>query len=265
MKKLTYTNSANGLSMEFSSDSRTMHLDLRNFDGCSVGASAVTYKPVGLPGEKLITGTLNSRTIILPVEFTATDGGKYSRTGALAIWEQLLRTFQPLNEGWLVWTDGTQSRRIKCRTAETPKLTQVLPFLFSSQISLIADFPYWESTEEHSVSVAASASAVMVDNTCGIAVPLCIDVPSGGSQPLIYNRTSDCGLSFSIAPEQSCTVDTRECTVTLADGSYANHLLSADSEFFTLLPGSNELQILGTGSGSNTAVIRWRDLFMGVY
>ena len=85
LEKLTYTNSTNGLSMEFSSDSRTMHLDLRNFDGCSVGASAVTYKPVGLPGEKLITGTLNSRTIIVPVEFTATDGGKYSRTGALGL------------------------------------------------------------------------------------------------------------------------------------------------------------------------------------
>ena len=265
MKKLTYTNSANGLSMEFSSDSRTMHLDLRNFDGCSVGASAVTYKPVGIDGEKLITGTLNSRTIILPVEFTAISGGKYSRAGALGIWEQLLRTFIPLNDGWLVWTDGTRSRRIKCRTAETPKLTQVLPFLFSAQISLIADYPYWESTEEHSVSVAASASAVTVDNTCGIAVPLCIDVPSGGSQPLIYNRTAGCGLSFSIAPEQDCTVDTRECTVTLDDGSFANHLLSADSEFFRLLPGENVIQVLGTGSGSDTAKIRWRDLYMGVY
>lgn len=264
MKKVTYTNSVNGLSMEFSSNSPEMHLDLREFDGCSVGATAITYKPVELDGQRFISSSLNARTINLPVEFTAKSDGRYSRTGALAVWEKLLNTFMPLHEGWLVWTNGTESRRIRCRTAETPQLTQKLPYLFSASISLIADYPFWESTSEHSMAMAVSTTAVTVNNSCGIAVPLCIDVPSGGSQPLIYNRTAGCGISFAIAPEQSCTVDTRECTVTLADGTYANHLLNVDSEFFRLLPGNNEFYFLGVGGG-DSAVIRWRDQFMGVY
>lgn len=265
MKKLTYTNLVNGLSAEFSSDSKTMHLVLDQFDGSSVGASAITYKPVELDGQKIISTTLNARTINVPVEFTAISDGKYSRSGALEIWEKLLRVFVPLHEGWLVWSDGSKSRRIKCRTAETPKLTQILPYLFSASFSLVADYPYWESTEEHSVSVAASATAVTINNACGLAVPLCIDVPAGGPQPLIYNRTAGCGVSFAIAPDQACTVDTRECAVTLADGSYANNLLTVDSEFFWLKPGENVFQILGVGSGGDTAAIRWRDLYMGVY
>lgn len=264
MRKLTYTNLTNGLTAEFSSESPTMHLNLADFDGCSLGASAISYKPVELDGQKLISTSLNARTIVVPVEISARADGRFSRAGALAAWEQLLKVFVPLHEGWLTWTDGTNSRRIKCRTAEVPQLTQTLPFLFSATVSLIADFPYWESLTEHSIAVTASAAAVTVNNTCGLAVPLCVDVPAGGSAPLIYNRTTGCGLSFAIAPEQSCTVDTRECTVTLADGSYANHLLSVESEFFRLAPGNNELQVLGTGT-SNTATIRWKDMYTGVY
>ena len=47
MRKLTYTNLVNGLSAEFSSQSRTIHLDLKNFDGCSAGAPEVTPIPAG--------------------------------------------------------------------------------------------------------------------------------------------------------------------------------------------------------------------------
>lgn len=264
MRKITYTNLVNGLSAEFSSQSRTMHLDLKNFDGCSAGASSVTYRPVEFDGQRTISTNLTARTIVVPVQFTAVENGRYSRAGALAVWEKLLRTFVPLHEGWLVWSDGTNSRRIKCRLSETPLLTEVLPFLFSASFSLVADFPYWEDCTEQTVDVSASASAVAVNNSCGLAVPLCVDVPSGGSQPLIYNRTTGKGVAFAIAPGSDCVVDTRECTVTLSDGTLANHLLTVDSEFFRLAPGENEIQVLGVGSGSNTAKIRWRNLYTGV-
>lgn len=264
MKKLTFTNLVNGLSAEFSSESRTMHLILDQFDGSSVGASAIAYKPVDLDGQRLISTSLNARSVAVPVEFTAMTDGKYSRAGALAVWDKLLKVFSPLHEGWLVWSDGTNSRRIKCRAAETPNLTQVLPFLFSATFSLVADRPYWEDVQEHSVAVAASATAITINNACGLAAPFCVDVPASGSAPLIYNRTTGKNIAFTKSPGQACTVDTRECVVTLADGSFANHLLTVESEFFQLVPGNNELQILGTG-GSDTAVIRWRDLFLGVY
>ena len=264
MRKLTYTNLVNGLSAEFSSQSKTMHLDLKNFDGCSAGASSVAYRPVESDGQRTISTNLTARTIVVPVQFTAVENGRYSRKGALAVWERLLRTFVPLHEGWLVWSDGTNSRRIKCRLSETPQLTQVLPFLFSASFSLVADFPYWEDCTEHSLTVTASAASVTVSNPCGLEVPFSVDIPSGGSQPLIYSRTADKRISFAVSPPGGCTVDTRECTVTLSDGTLANHLLTVDSEFFRLLPGDNDIQILGTGSSSDSAAIRWRDLYMGV-
>lgn len=255
----------NGLSAEFSSESPTMHLDLKQFDGSSAGSSAVVYSPAEFDGQKTISTSLAARTIVLPVEFSAVVNGKRSRAGALAVWEQLLKVFVPLHEGWLVWTDGTNSRRIKCRTVETPKLTQILPWLFSASFSLVADYPYWEDCAEKSVTVTYSMSSVNVENTCGLEVPFCVDISGGGSsQPYIYSRTADKYIVFAIAPGSACTVDTRECTVTLADGTLANHLLSVESEFFRLLPGSNQIQVLSTVSESDSAVIRWRDLYMGV-
>ena len=148
----------NGLSAEFSSESSTMHLDLKQFDGASAGASAVVYSPVEFDGQRTISANLNARTIVLPVEFSAVADGKRSRAGAIAVWEQLLRVFVPLHEGWLVWSDGTNSRRIKCRTVETPKFTQVLPWLFSASFSLIADYPYWEDVSEQSALRHSTAS-----------------------------------------------------------------------------------------------------------
>ena len=264
MRKLTYTNLVNGLSAEFSSESKTMHLDLKNFDGCSAGASAVTYRPVEFDGQRTISANLTARTIVVPVQFTGTENGKHSRKAALAVWGKLLKVFVPLHDGWLVWSDGTNSRRIKCRLSETPQISEVLPFLFSASFSLVADFPYWDDCSETSLEVSASASTVTVTNSCGLEVPFCVDIPSGGSQPLIYSRTADKRISFAISPGSGCTVDTRECTVTLSDGTLANNLLTVDSEFFRLSPGANEIQVLGVGSGSNPAVIRWRNLYMGV-
>lgn len=263
MRKVTYTNSVNGLSMAFSSDSATNHLDLKNFDGCSASAKAVTYTPAALDGQKLISLNLSPRTIVLPIQIAVRSGGKYSRRDALDIWDKALKTFVPLHEGVLVWTDGTSSRQIKCRTSETPKITEVLPFLFSASISLIADFPYWEDCTEQSLDVEASATAYTISNSCGLAVPVYVDVPSGGSAPLIYNRTLDTGITFAQTPDSDCVVDTKECTVTLSDGTLANNLLTVDSEFFWLAAGDNEVQVLGTGS-SNTATIRWRNLYLGV-
>ena len=260
MRKVTYTNLANGLSAEFSSESALMHLDVKGFDGSSAGARTVVYSPVGLDGQKLVSARLGARTITLPVEFTARADGRYSRQGALAVWERLLRVFVPLHEGWLTWTDGLRSRRIKCRLAETPQLSERLPFLFAASFSLIADYPYWEDCTEQTASL--SALDTQINNTCGIAVPFCVDLPAGGSQPAILSMTEGRGIAFARPPQQACTVDMRECTVTLADGTNANNLLTVNSEFFTLAPGLNTIRTLDIGTGG--AALRWRALYMGV-
>ena len=259
MRKVTYTNLVNNLSAEFSSEDPLMHLDLKGFDGASVGARTVTYRPVGLDGQKLVSAHLNARTITLPVEFAARENGRYSRQGALAVWESLLRVFVPLHEGRLTWTDGTRSRRINCRLAETPQLTQRLPFLFGATFSLVADYPYWEDCTEQTASL--STGETQINNTCGIAVPFCVELPAGG-QPAIVSATAGKGIGFAAAPPQACTVDMRECTVTLADGTNANNLLTVNSEFFTLAPGVNTIRALDLGTGGTA--LRWRALYMGV-
>ena len=260
MRKVTYTNLVNGLSAEFSSESALMHLDIKGFDGASAGGRTVVYTPVGLDGQRLVRANLAARTITLPVEFTEIADGRYSRQGALAVWERLLKVFVPLHEGWLTWTDGVRSRRIKCRLSETPRLTERLPFLFAASFSLIADYPYWEDCTEQTVSLASVDT--QVDNDCGLSVPFCVDIPSGGSQPAILSATVGKGIAFAQPPPQNCTVDMRECTVTLADGTNANNLLTANSEFFMLVPGKNIIRTLDIGTGG--AVLRRRALYMGV-
>lgn len=265
MRKITYTNSANGLSAEFSSDDPLMHLNLKSFDGCSVGANAVTYSPVESDGQRTVSVNLSARTIVLSVEIAGKADGKYSREHALRRMGEIMRVFVPLHDGVLTWTDGENTRTINCRTVEAPRFSEMLPFMFSASISLTADYPYWEDIVEHSVELHGGEVNTVVENDCGIAVPVRIDVPTGGSQPLIYSRTAGAGVAFAIAPEQDCTVDTKECTVTLADGTFANHLLSAQSSYFKVLPGKNEIITLGVGSGNDKAVLRWKNLYTGVF
>ena len=73
--------------------------------------------------------------------------------------------------------------------------------------------------------------------------------------PAIFKPESE-GYSITFPDLSNC--------FTLSDGTLANNLLTVDSEFFRLSPGANEIQVLGVGSGSNPAVIRWRNLYMGV-
>lgn len=270
MRKITYTNSVNGLSAEFSSDNPLMHLDLKNFDGSSVGATSVTYKPVEFDGQRVISTNLSARTIILPIQFTAKVNGRYSRAAALDKWTEILKTFVPLHSGTLTWTDGTKSRRIACRTLETPQITEILPYLFSAQIQLVADYPYWEDVEEQSLilSMYNSTAEMSVNNTCGIPLPFCIDVPAGLSKWGIHGwlkGVKNIGtLAFHAALEQPCTIDTKNCTVTAADGTLVNNLLTADSSFFRIVPGTNVFLYMNTYTENDTATLRWRNLYMGV-
>lgn len=263
MRKITYTNSINGLSAEFSSDDPLMHLDLKNFDGCSVGANSVVYKPVEFDGQRVISTNLSARTIILPIQFTAKSNGRYSRAAALDKWTEILKTFVPLHSGTLTWTDGTKSRRITCRTLETPQITEMLPYLFSAQIQLVADYPYWEDVEEQSLDLSQD---MYIDNNCGIPLPFCIDVPAGSSSFGISGWLYGVGrigtLTFHTVIAQACTIDTKNCTVTAADGTLVNNLLTADSAFFKMLPGRNAF--IYSAILTDTATLRWRNLYMGV-
>ena len=260
MRKITYTNAVNGLSVEFSTENPLMHLNLEGFDGSSVSANSITYTPVEYDGQKTVLNNLSARTITLPLEFSAKVDGKYSRSEALKVWEKLCSVFVPIHCGTLVWTDGTRSRQIECRAAEVPRITQVLPFMFSTVVNLVADFPYWEDTNENSKTLS-SGVGITVTNECALAVPCYIDVTaSASSQFSCVNATVGKGLSFT-GYSGSFTIDSKKCAVILSDGSYGNQYLGVSSEYFWLAPGDNTFHVANYSSG---LTIRWKNMYLGV-
>lgn len=265
MRKITYQNSVNGLAMSFSSTDALTHLDA--LDGSSCGSRRITYTPFGMDGQKLISANLDARTITVSVSFTDIRDGKYSREAALLKWRELLRVFVPGNTGVLTWTDGTNSRQIVCETVETPNYTQRLPWLFSAELTLIADSPYWYDTAVNTLEIDGTYSSFTLNNDCGLPVPFQVTVTQRGAQPFIFSKTLNKGIVFArgIGSADGCVVDTESCTVTLFDGSLANHLLAPASDFFRLVPGDNELDLLpGVGSSAGTGVLTWRKAYMGV-
>lgn len=232
---------------------------LDGMDGCSCGSTAVTYKPIEFDGQRLISTNLNSRTLRLDVSFSGRNGALYSRSAAIAHYNEIQRVLVPGQMGTLTWTDGDNSRFIRCRCSETPLPTEVLPFLFRASIQLIADIPLWYDGNEETVTLD-NGGTVTIDNDCGIPVPVMIDVdPSSDLFVVVNNRGG--GLGFVKSISGGFTIDTGNCTVISDGGEYVNNQLDVDSEFFKLMPGNNVLVFAGQAG----VTIRWRRAFMGVY
>lgn len=87
----------------------------------------------------------------------------------------------------------------------------------------------------------------------------------------IYNTTTDenLGFSYNILDGRVVTFDLSHSVkrVLLDDGTNLTGYLSGDSDLatFHLAPGSNTVQVLGTGAGGNTSIIMsWYDRFVGI-
>ena len=259
MRAVTFSNPQNGLSATFSTDTPMMFLE--NFNGNSCGAEAITQKPLEFDGQRLILTSLNARTIEFAINFGGIENGRYSHSAALEKWDLIQKLFVPGVVGTLTWTDGKVSRFIKCRTVETPDCTQILPFLYKAEFQLIADLPLWYDTVEQVVTLS-SGYTVDILNDCGIAVPFLVESSvSAGAAFLMVSKAANASLSFSSSESVSFTIDTAECTVTDSNGELMNYLLMAESEFFKLLPGKNQIVFANTGA---SATIKWRKAFMGV-
>lgn len=272
MPKITFENNTNGLSVEFSTETPMQFLS--DFDGNSAGSNAITYAPLGLNGQKLIRTSLSARTITATVHVGGVEEGKYSRAAARKRWEEIQRVLVPGDVGRLVWTDGTVSRFIDCRTEATPKTSEVLPFMLSASFAFVADSPLWFDVEEQVVTFESSGP-MEVQNDCGVAVPFVYEVETGSSSAgpwlliVPYNGFSPFALAlFEDVPSNSrCIIDTSTCTVKLYEGGssdyvLSNHLLSVDSSFGSLQPGKNVMYC--TWSSGCTARVRWRRAYMGV-
>ncbi len=259
MRKIKFENKTNGLSAEFSTDTPMMFLE--SFDGCSCGTTDIVYKPFDLDGQYFISGSLNPRTIPFVVNFGGKDERGYSRRIALGKWEKLQAVFAPGSSGVLTWTDGTNSRFIKVRCTELSRPKEILPFLFSASISVTADKPLWLDTVENVVSFSG-ISDIEINNDCGIAVPVQIDISAGAQIILIYNFTVGKGVGLDETAVGNFTIDCGECTVKNSAGELCSHLISVWSDYWYLAPGINRIH---AGGQPQYARIRWRRAYAGVY
>lgn len=262
MQKITYENYSNGLSASFSRDSPRSFL--AEFDGNSVGSTAVTYKPAEFDGERFISANLNARTVTFTAEWYGVRKGRYSIEESYKMWERIQRVFVTGDMGKLTWTNGVQTRFIECRTSELPNFTRVIGCKLSAEFKLVADYPYWQDVNEQFVDLSGYnvSNDIYITNSCGIAVPfvfVCV-----GSSPLLGNLTTGEGLSLDLPDGSNAHVeiDTRRCTVK-SDGVICNEYLYPNSSFFKLAPGTNRLKI-GYFSNTSESFIKWRDHYLGV-
>lgn len=262
MQKITYENYLNGLSASFANDSPQAFLAA--FDGNSAGCTAITYKPAEFDGEKFISANLDARTITFTAEWYGVDGGKFSVKQSYQKWGRLQSVFVPGNMGKLTWTNGRESRFIECRASELPSLTRVVGNKFSAEFKLVADYPYWQDVNENAFDFSGYSigDPLTITNGCGVAVPFVFTC--AGGNPMLASLTANAMIVVS-RPEDTTAVeiDTRQCVVT-AGGELCNQYLSADSEFFKLMPGDNSLRIANLGYTANDCAMTWHEHFTGV-
>ena len=161
--------------------------------------------------------------------------------------------------GTLTWANGAESRFIKCRTAETPKPSELLPYLFRASFSLTADYPMWFDSVENVAQL--STGGVTIENPCGIEVPFIAEV-SAASDVFVMVRMSDgAGIGLANRINEDFTIDTAACTVTTASGELVNNQLNVNSRFFGILPGTNRFNVAGHG----VVTLKWRKAYMGIF
>lgn len=280
MQRITFHNNQNDLEYSFATDTpRTL---LSAFDGNSLGAEFVQFKPIDFDGSKTLSHTLNARTVTFTADWYAVEGGKRSRAAALDEWEKLQWVFSPGDAGVLTWTNGTDIRTIECYANEIPVLHEKTRGLFSADFTLTADYPLWKGSVLHSAVFNGrfTMELVEIENTCPVFVPPLIKI-EGGIVSLM--RTNRAGKSY---PDKTLEIDPSRCSADKAvyiDNEQQlvyqyspddtgkkldrNYSLTPFSDFFSLYPGVNGIVLTmnaNVGDAETTVTFNWWDRYLGV-
>lgn len=265
MQKITFHNNQNGLEYTFAAD--TPRALLVEFDGNSLGAEFVQFKPVGFDGSKTSSYTLNARTITFTADWYAVEGGKRSREKALAEWDKMQYVFAPGQTGILTWTNGVQTRTIECYANETPAIREKVRGLFSAEFTLTADHPLWRG-EEHSVVLNQTNTDFIVTNTCPIVVPPIFTVEAkqlvvrvngnfialGGSDTYLYKLLLDCEKRRAVGYYSASSYEPAH------EADYSR-FVNPSYSYPVLNPGEN---IVRSEGGSASVTVTWHDRYLGV-
>lgn len=277
MQKITFHNNVNDLEVSFATD--TPGAFLSAFDGNSLGAEFVQFKPLSHDGSRTLSHTLDARTVTFTAVWYAVEGGRRSRPKALEMWQKLQYAFAIGDKGTLTWTNGTDVRTIECYAAETPALHESVGSLFSAEFTLTADYPLWRGNTAHSKSFSGrfTSDGLTIENICPIAVPFVAVLD--GSIASIYCPKQAKRLDIDITRRGGygypVYIDTAKQRVygfsPNADGEITEDdltaCLSPRSAFFDLMPGSNLIVLtMNAGAAETDATVKfeWYDYYLGV-
>lgn len=269
MQRITFHNNQNGLEYTFATD--TPRALLAAFDGNSLGAEFVQFKPVGFDGSKTSSYTLNARTITFTADWYAVEGGKRSREKALAEWEKIQYVFAPGHTGVLTWTNGTETRTIECYSNETPALHEKARGLFTADFTLTADYPLWRGSVQHTATLSSTYTVYEIENTCPIAVPPLVKFVNGKNLSIVMQSpvNSQCtDLKLQSALTTEIYIDNaKRCAYSYNSAGVMNdytHRLTPQSKFFSLYPGVNKVSFTSPLGSAPVVTFIWFDHYMGV-
>lgn len=277
LQKITFHNDINDLEVSFATD--TPRTFLSAFDGNSLGAEFVQFKPLSRDGSRTLSHTLSARTITFTAVWYGVENGRRSRSKALELWQTLQYAFAIGDVGTLTWTNGSDVRTIECYAVETPELHESFGGLFSAEFTLTADYPLWKGSEEHSRAFSGTftSDGLTLVNPCPIAVPFTVVLD--GNIVSVYCPAQEKRLYIDVSRhggyDYPVYIDTARQRVYGFSPNGSGELteddltscLSPRSAFFDLMPGSNLIILTMNASSAETdATVKfeWYDYYMGV-
>ena len=238
-------------------------------------------------GRKYIKTNLGVR--ILTITFSTrrlTDTAFYEKK------RQLSSILNPLlGEGILIYENDHIRKRITVVVTGMPDLTEKSKITGKYTVELTAHDPFWSDEAEtevllsgvtggltfpvtfmgNGVRFALKGARSVIVNTSDTAIPITAEFSGACVNPVFRNTTS--GKKISI---KTTVLDGEKIIVTTRYGgkniykvarngtkTNVNNLITNDTEFFSLLPGANQLTF-DADSGTPEVYIRYRNLYTGV-
>lgn len=174
----------------------------------------------GADGQYTVESRLGAKTI--PCSFAI-----HGRRCDALVKEWLAQVFSPLLSGVLtVYTKRNKySIDVKPQDAPSFERDQTAPYIWRFDVDFVADFPYWRMGEELSTGIVQSTTTIVSD--CVHELPLRVYFPVPASNESMLFVLNDKGFSVSSTiggtrRDFPIWVDTKNCTVTDADGNNTN-------------------------------------------
>lgn len=251
---------------------RTSPHFLNKFDGSSIGSSAVSYKAIGIHGEKTGDIKLEPRTITADVTIVGKDNdGKYSGERLAEIKNEIFRVINPLNFGKLVRVNQHSIYEIDCRVREIPCFSKSVGMYQTAKLDFYAPYPLWRSTTPRKYTLGKGINEIKVINDFGILSPIEVigTIPANAS--FTFKNVTSGTLLKTGQPypfERKFRLNTATCEIECSNIKGimvpANFIFSYDSNIdMMLLLGENILRLECTDS-SMELCITMQELYIGV-